>query len=140
MKKYKFGNCIPEAIKIYNRLKRQGNNPIFVEGWVEVNYNDLDIEREFLELYYPEILKQTENNLEFDDYIRVIPHTWITCDGKIIDKTINQFDIFGGVIRYYEKMRYIPKIKINADDIMNWFDDRDYIIKRNRFIRYPEKN
>lgn len=41
MKKYRFGECIPESIKVYNRLKKQGKMPIFVEGWVEVDYQDL---------------------------------------------------------------------------------------------------
>jgi hypothetical protein len=139
MRQFKFGDCIPVSIKVYNKLKAQGKDPKFVEGWVEVDYYDLAPDRDFLELYYPDILKIIDNDLEFDDYIRVLPHTWVTCDGKIIDKTRNQFDIYNGIIRYYEKIRYIPKIKVTASDITDWFDERDYIITRNRYIRYPDK-
>jgi hypothetical protein len=139
MKKYKFGDCIPEAVKVYNRLKRQGKTPQFVEGWVEIDYQELLPETDFLELYYPEILAEIENNENFDDYIRVFQHTWITCDGEIIDITQSQFDKFGGIVKYYEKMRYIPKIKVKSDDISDWFDERDYTIKRNKYIRFPEE-
>lgn len=137
--KYKFGDCIPESIKVYNRLKQQGKKPIFVEGWVEIDYYDLEPNRDFLDLYYPEDLEQIDSDIKFDDYIRVLPHTWIQCDKQIIDKTRNQFDNYGGIIKYYEKMQYIPKIKVKTDDITDWFDERDYIITRNKFIRYPKE-
>jgi hypothetical protein len=81
--------------------------------------------------------KRLDNDLEFDDYIRVLPHTWVTCDGKIIDITRNQFNEFGGIIKYYEKMRYIPLNKFTPIDIIYWFDERDYIITRNKYIRFP---
>jgi len=142
MRQYKFGECIPESVKEYKRLKKKGLKPEFVEGWVEVDYQNLDIDRDFLELYYPDILKKANNDLEFDDYIRVLPHTWLILNNKYIDITKNQFNKFNGIIRYYEKLRYKPKkkIKLKAEDIMNWFDDRDYTIKRNRYIHYPENN
>ena len=133
MKKYKYGDCITESIKIYNKLKSQGKNPQFVEGWVEVSeFPDLLPCREFLELYYPLDLKTLDNDLECDNYIRVFDHTWIICDGKIIDKTRNQFDIYGGILVYYEKMRYIPINKVTAFDITKWFDERDYIITKRK--------
>ena len=137
MKQYNFGECIPESLKVYNRLKKQGKKPKLVEGWVEVDYPDLQPNRDFLELYYSGILKILDKDLKFDDYIRVIPHTWIILDNEYIDITKNQFNKFGGIVRYYEKDRYRPKIKVTADEIMNWFDERDYIIEKNRYIRYP---
>jgi hypothetical protein len=41
MRTYKFGSCIPESVKIYKQLKKQDKKPQFVEGWVEVDYQDL---------------------------------------------------------------------------------------------------
>jgi len=119
MKKYVFGDCIPESIKIYNKLKIQGKHPKLVEGWVEVDYNDLEPNRDFLELYYPDIMHDIDNDLECNDYTRVFPHTWILYRGKIIDITKNQFDKFGGIIRYFEKGRYYYKgrYKINLTDL-----------------------
>jgi len=107
MRKYNFGDCIPESIKVYNKLKEQGKDPKLVEGWVEVSeFPDLEPCREFLELYYPDTIKELDKNFYYDDYIRVLQHTWIVCDGKIIDKTKNQFDSYGGILVYYEKCRY----------------------------------
>ncbi len=59
MRKYKFGECIPENIRVYNRLKKQGRNPKLVEGWVEVSDwpGDLEPNSDFLELYYPDEIK-----------------------------------------------------------------------------------
>jgi hypothetical protein len=107
-----------------------------VEGWVEVDYYDLQPDRDFLELYYPNILKMTNNDLEFDNYIRVYPHTWIILNDEYIDITRNQFDKFGGILAYYENIRYIPIIKVTAYDIQNWYDERDYIIDKSKYIRY----
>lgn len=139
MRQYNFGECIPESIKVYNKLKAQGKRPKLVEGWVEVDYNDLEPNREFLELYYPDILKIIDNDLEFDDYIRVLPHTWVILDNEYIDITRNQFDKFGGIIKYYEKMRYRPKpkIKLEAFVLQFWYDERDYIEEKNKYIRFP---
>ena len=141
MRQYNFGECIPESVKVYNRLKGQGKSPKLVEGWVEVSDWPGNVEpcREFLELYYPDMIKKLDKDILFDDYIRVLPHTWVICDGKIIDKTRNQFDIYGGILVYYEKMKYRPRGKAKADDIKNWFDERDYIIERNKFIHYPDE-
>lgn len=49
------------------------------------------------------------------DYPRVLPHTWLELDGKIIDKTKNQFDIYKGILCYYEKCRYYFKGNIKID-------------------------
>ncbi len=145
MKQYKFGDCIPESVKIYNRLKRKGYNPKMVEGWVEVDIDRaLDIlpNKEALELYYPDLAKMyfDEGN-EFSDYPRIITHTWIILDKEIIDITKNQFDVYGGIVKYFEKMRYIHRgtHKLEANDITdNWFDDEDYIIEKIKRIHYPE--
>ena len=141
MKKYRFGECIPESVKVYNRLKRQGYTPKLVEGWVEVSDwpGDLLPNREFFVLYYPDEIKKLNKDLNYDDYIRVIQHTWVICDGKIIDNTRNQFDIYGGILVYYEKMKYEPRGKAIANDITEWFDERDYIITRDKFIHYPDE-
>jgi len=101
MKKYRYGECIPESIKEYNRLKKQGKSPKLVEGWVEVDNPELLPCEEFLEVYYPDMIENPDN-----DYPRVFQHTWVVFAGRIIDKTRNQFDIYGGIIRYYEKGRY----------------------------------
>lgn len=47
MKQYKFGDCIPESIKIYNRLKTQGKNPKLVGGWTEVKDPDGILEPDY---------------------------------------------------------------------------------------------
>jgi hypothetical protein len=36
-------------------------------------------------------------------------------------------------------MKYKPIGKAKADDIENWFDERDYIIERNKFIHFPDE-
>ena len=114
MRKYRFGECIPESIKVYNRLKKQGKNPIFIEGYAEVQDPDgiLEPDEDFMQLFYPKLLKPIKNG---SDYPRVLPHTFIICDGKIIDKTINQFDDYGGVILYYEKCRYWFRGRADVD-------------------------
>lgn len=114
MRQYKFGDCLPESIKVYNRLKRQGKNPIFIEGWAEVNDPDgiLEPDNSFLKLFYPKLIKAIKNG---SDYPRVLPHTFIICDGKIIDKTRNQFDDYKGVILYYEKCRYWFRGRADVD-------------------------
>jgi hypothetical protein len=114
MRKYRFGECIPESIKVYNRLKKQGKNPIFIEGWAEVFDPDgiLEPDKDFLNLFAPEILKRIKQG---EDYPRVLPHTFIICDGKIIDKTRNQFDDYKGVIVYYEKCRYWFRGRVDVD-------------------------
>ena len=99
MKTYSFGSCIPESLKIYNRLKKQGKNPKLVEGWVEVK-DELDLlsDDEFLESY-------------LDNNKPVIKHTWVIYNNKIIDKTKSQFKAYGGIVAYYEKSRYWFKKK-----------------------------
>jgi hypothetical protein len=118
MKKYRFGECIPESIKVYNRLKKQGKNPIFIEGWAEVQDPDgiLEPDEDFMQLFYPKWIKAIKNG---SDFARVLPHTFIICDGKIIDKTRNQFDDYKGIILYYEKCRYwwTDKFKVDLWDI-----------------------
>jgi len=141
-KQYNFGNCIPESVKLYNKLKRQGLNPEFVEGWVEVSeFPDLEPCREFLELYYPDMIKKLDKNILYDDYIRVLPHTWVILDNQYIDITKSQFDNYGGIIKYYESMRYVPNNnrKLSAIEITDFFDDRDFITEQNKYIRFPDE-
>ena len=113
MKKYSFGDCIPESIKLYNRLKKQGKKPKFVEGYVEVNNppDDLPPDGDFLDLY---LSKRDDNN-----YKKVFQHTWIICEKKVIDKTKNQFDKYGRILYYYEKERYWFKgnLKVTLGDL-----------------------
>ena len=141
-KQYNYGDCIPESVKLYNKLKTQGYNPKMVEGWVEVNHEELLPDEEFLKLYYPEDFNAVNNSkLDFNDYIKVIPHTWVILNNRYIDVTVNQFDMFGGVIKYYEKERYTPKIniKLTTIELTDWYDERDYIIEKKKCIRYPKK-
>jgi hypothetical protein len=65
MKKYRFGECIPESVKVYNRLKRQEYTSKLVEGWVEVSDwpGDLLPNREFLSLYYPDMIKKLDKDI-----------------------------------------------------------------------------
>lgn len=119
-KKYKFGDCIPASVKVYNSLINKWLHPKIVEGWVEViNGEELEPCEDFLELYYPDMLNDLNKNKYFNDYPRVLQHTWIICNGKIIDKTVSQFDIYGGASRYFEKGRYHfrGKQKANLSDI-----------------------
>jgi hypothetical protein len=137
MRKYRFGECISESIKVYNRLKRQGKNPIFIEGWAEVFDPDgvLEPDKDFLNLFAPEILKKIEKG---EDYPRVLPHTFIICDRKIIDITRNQFDQYGGIECYYEKCRYWwnDKYKVDMWDI-EMGGGAEFIEEKR--IHYPEK-
>ena len=114
MRQYRFGECIAESIKVYNKLKKQGKNPKFIEGYAEVNDYDgiLEPDEDFMNIFYPKLLKQIKNG---SDYPRVLPHTWIECEGKIIDKTKNQFDIYNGVICYYENCRYYFRGRARVD-------------------------
>jgi len=106
MKKYKYGDCIPESIKVYNRLKRKGYNPLMIEGWVEVDIEELLPDRDFLFYFYPEQLKRVKKDLDYNDYIRVFQHTWVEVEGHKIDITKSQFDLYGGIVRYYVHCRY----------------------------------
>jgi len=139
MRKYEFGSCIPEAIKIYNRLKRAGKSPVFFEGWAEVKDLDdvLEPNEEFLTLYYGK--KMLRDIKKGSDYPRVLQHTFIICDGKIIDKTINQFDKFGGVICYYEKCRYWFRGRVDVD-MQDIEIGAGAEFEENKRILYPEKN
>jgi len=113
-RQYKYGDCIPESIKEYNRLIKKGLKPKLVEGWVEVKGNNtIDIlpDMEALNLYYCEIANNIYdvtafNNITSIDYPKLLSHTWLILDNKYIDITKNQFDKYGGIIRYFEKERY----------------------------------
>lgn len=141
MRQFNFGECIPESLKVYNRLKKQGKNPKIVEGWVEVDYLDLEPCQKFLELYYPNDLKKLDKIFYYDNYIRVLPHTWVIYRNKIIDPTRNQFNKFGRIIRYYEKGRYWFKgkapIKVYAMDLELGFCNE--IWQDTNCIHYPEE-
>ena len=105
-KQFRYGSCIPESIKVYNRLKKKGYNPSMVEGWVEVNIEELLPDRHFLFYFYPEQLKRVEKDLDYNDYIRVFQHTWVEVKEHKIDITKSQFNLYGGVVRYYAHCRY----------------------------------
>jgi len=114
-KQYKFGECIPESIKVYNRLKRKGYNPKMVEGWVEVNEPNIDLlpDESFLSKYYPKIYLILQNNYYYNDYPRVLQHTWIEVNKHKIDITKNQFDYIGGIKKYYKNFTYWWKSEKN---------------------------
>ncbi len=103
---FKYGDCISVSQKEYNRLRKQGLKPLLVEGWVEVNNPELLPNIEFLKLYMPNEYKAVMIDKNFDDYTRVLQHTWIILDNNYIDKTKSQFDLYGGIINYFEKWRY----------------------------------
>jgi len=106
-KQYKYGSCIPESEKLYKKLKKQGKNPYIVEGWVEVDIvNDLLPDEYFLMRFYPKEFKKLKD-INYNDYPKSLQHTWVELDGKIIDITKNQFDKYGGVIKYYKWESYI---------------------------------
>lgn len=86
--KYKFGDCIPISDIIYFRLKEAGYNPKIVIGWIEVFEGDILPDKNFIRLFKDEIAL-------------VLPHTWIEVNNHRIDLTKNQFDIYGGVYKYY---------------------------------------
>lgn len=109
-RQYKFGECIPESIKVYNRLKRKGYKPIMVEGWVEIDRNyDILPDEEFLFFFYPDELAKVEQDINYNDYPKILQHTWIEINGHKIDITKNQFDIYGGVKKYFVKETYYRK-------------------------------
>ena len=140
MKKiYKYGDCIPESLKVYNKLKARGKKPKLVEGWVEVSeFPDLQPDTEFLELYYPKTLKRLNRDTLEDNYTRVFQHTWVTNRGKIIDKTRNQFNCYGGILVYYEKGRYYFKGRKRIKEIDTMVGGGE-IWEDNLQIHYPKK-
>lgn len=73
-KQYKYGDCIPESIKEYDRLKALGKNPKVVEGWVEIDNPELLPDEEFLERYFPDEIKKLEN-ICYSEYPFVSQHT-----------------------------------------------------------------
>lgn len=138
MKQYKFGDCIPEAIKVYNRLKKQGKKPVICEGWVEVNDGiDIEPDEKFLKLFCPDDLKELKKNFYYMDYPRVIQHTWVKCDNEIIDITKSQFNQYGGILKYYQYWEYYfkgnaPIIELDAE--MGTGEVGEY----KNFIYYPK--
>ena len=110
-KQYKFGDCIPESVKEYNRLVKQGFKPKFVEGWVKVNMEEgshILPDEEALQYHFPDEYETIFNEgNEYSDYPRLLQHTWLVLNDKYIDITKNQFNKYGGVIKYYEKETYI---------------------------------
>ena len=110
-KQYKYGDCIPESIKEYNRLVKQGCKPKIVEGWVEVNIDkasDILPDEEALYYYFPDEYKRIFNEgNEYSDYPRLLQHTWLVLNDEYIDITKNQFDEYGGIIKYYKKEEYL---------------------------------
>jgi len=106
-KLYKFRDCISESQRVYHYLKNKGYNPYMIEGYVEVN-NPLDIlpDKEFLFFFYPDELKKVEQDIYYEDYPKVLKHTWIEVNNHKIDITKNQFDIYNGISKYYSLEKY----------------------------------
>lgn len=104
MKHFEYGSCIVESEKL--RLKL-GKGAKIIEGWAEVD-GDSDYARnlmpnkEFLKQHFPGILRKLKD-INFEDYPKVLEHTWVKYKGKIVDPTLSQFRKYGGVIRYYAK-------------------------------------
>ena len=89
MKEYSYGSCIPISDIVYDRLKRKGYNPKIVVGWVEI-YDGIDIlpDKQFVKLFK-------------NWWALTLPHTWVECKGHRIDITKSQFNIYGGIYKYY---------------------------------------
>lgn len=103
---YKYGSCIPESKRIYKYFKSKGYNPLIVEGYAEVDIaNDIMPDEYFLMGYFPDEMKKLDD-INYNDYPKAIQHTWVEVNNHIIDITKNQFDKFGGVIKYYILERY----------------------------------
>jgi hypothetical protein len=95
-KQYQYGSCVPISDLIYKRLKKKGYNPKIVVGWVEV-LDGLDIlpDKEFIKIFK-------------NWWAITLPHTWIEVNNHRIDITKNQFNIYGGIYRYYPAYIDIP--------------------------------
>jgi len=108
MKKiYRYGNCIPESIKIYNKLKKKGHKPLMVEGWVEVNNpSDMLPDKYFLMRFFPDEFEKL-TDMDYNDYPTALEHTWVEVNNHKVDITRNQFDRYGGIKKYYVYERYI---------------------------------
>ena len=90
---YKFGDCVQESYKAYNKLKRKEENLVVCEGYVRVKNNiGSDVNRETL------IIKDKDKE--------VLPHTWISSKNKIIDITKNQFNKYNGIKYYIQCFEY----------------------------------
>jgi predicted nucleotidyltransferase len=82
LKKYAkgvYGDCIPAANKVTDVLDSAGLDYTVYQGFVEV-------------------AKQYENGGR-----RLLDHTWVKYDGKIIDPSKAQFDSYGGIVKYYDE-------------------------------------
>lgn len=139
-KQYQYGDCIPESIKMYNELLKKGLEPEIVEGWVEVDYSDLLPEQECLERYFPDIWAEVDTDKLFNDYPRVMPHTWLILNDKVIDVTKNQFDDLGGIIKYFEQSRQRLKNNKKMTRIDFDLESPDAIITYDLWVYYPEEN
>ena len=87
IKQYKYGDCIPESIKIYCKLEKKGYNPYMVEGYAITN---------------------SENEI----WLNKFQHTWVEVKGHKIDITKNQFNKYGEIKKYKIKEKY----KLNKNE------------------------
>ena len=103
---YQYGDCIPESIKIYHNLLQRNYMPKMVEGWIEVNKdNDILPDKYFLMMFFPNEFEKLDN-IDYNNYPKVLQHTWVEVNGHKIDITKNQFDMYGGVKQYYTYEKY----------------------------------
>jgi len=97
---YKYGDCISICDIVYKRLKIKGYNPRIIEGYAEVNnVNDILPDGYFLKRYNKKEYKKLKD-INYNDYPKILQHTWIECNNHIIDITRSQFDVYGGIINY----------------------------------------
>ena len=76
-KPHEYGSCVRASKLKYNELVRQGKNAILVTGHVKVK-----------------------------NCTARLAHYWVTVGNKIYDPTKDQFDKYGGVVRYYPKDKF----------------------------------
>jgi hypothetical protein len=77
MKSFEYGSCFRVSKKKYSELVKQGKHPVLIQGKVKVK------------------------GITGKD--KLVSHVWVKVGNKIIDPTKNQFDKYGGIIKYLPK-------------------------------------
>lgn len=104
---HKYGDCIPAS----KELAKSIPGALVVNGWITVPFKEnLHDERlyprmDFLHRFFPKEHEKCLNDNDYTGYPRAIDHTWIMVNDKIMDPTSDQFEVYGGITKYYTRIK-----------------------------------